>query len=135
MPAFDRLNAIAGRAIDRQFGEAISIVGRLRSQYGPRSTDADRDEIATIGVFSDDPSTNDIAGQRAGNSLPGATRLGDGVASIQIMAADAALWPWEPKKGDSAILAGRSPARGYDIADVHRLDHGDVVLILAREHS
>lgn len=133
MPAFDRLNRIAGKAVDRLYGEPIVISGRISSDYSGRSLDPGRAPITTRGVFADDPSPEDIGGQRAGNSLPGTTRLAQGAVSVKIMSADAASLSWQPVKGDLVTFANR--AGNYAVTEPRPLDHGDLVLILVRERG
>ncbi|RWX72586.1 hypothetical protein [Mesorhizobium sp. M2A.F.Ca.ET.039.01.1.1] len=134
MPAFDRLNRIAGKAVDRLHGERILISPRAEgSQYGGRVPDTTRVAHETRGVFADEPGVNDIAGQRAGNSLPGVTRLTNGQVSIQILAAFAELMPWEPRKGDLVQLIERAGSPFYSIVDPQKLDFGDRFLVLVRE--
>lgn len=133
MPAFDRLNRVAGKAVDRLYGEAVAITGRIVSQYGGGMADHAREAFATRGTFSDEPIAIELAGQRAGDNLPGTTRLAQGEAVIQIMAAHAAAMLWVPRKGDLAQLTERAGSPTYAVSRVDVLDHGDVVLTLARE--
>ncbi|RRY08808.1 hypothetical protein [Brucella anthropi] len=133
MPAFDRLSRVAGRAVDRLYGEEVSITGRIDSQYSGRTADPDRPAIKVRAVFADEPDADDIGGQRSGNSLPGVTRLTNGAVSIQIMAADVAAMLWLPRKGDLVRLSSRTGSPAYSVVDPRHLDHGDLHVILVRE--
>lgn len=135
MPAFDRLSRVTGKAVDRLYGEPVIIIGRIDSQYSARAVDASRSQVETRGVFADGPDIDDIGGQRSGNSLPGATRFSNGAVSIQIMAADAAVLAWLPRKGDLVRLTSRAGSPAYSIVDVRPLDHGDLYIILVRENT
>jgi len=130
---WQRLDALAGRAANAVFSEAVRIMPRLANEYIASQPDASRQEATVRGIFSLEPSTDDLRGQRISGESRGALRMVFAEAVIQITAAEAALIGFMPVKSDLIKLIDRPGCMTYAVEHVEPFDSGDIALYLTKE--
>lgn len=132
-PIWQRLDAIAGAAVNAVYGEAVRIKPRKSNEYVEAGPDLDRVEANVVGVFADEPSVDDLRGQRISGESRGVVQAKFAQASVQIMAAEVAKIVSLPVEGDSVVLPSRLPPLKFNLERSEKLDCGDLVLYLTRE--
>ncbi len=131
---FQRLDELAGRATDRVYGETIMVSPRIANEYIAAQPDIARPVKEVRGIFSLEPSTDDLRGQRVSGESRGAIRMVFAEAVIQLRAAEVELLNYEPVKPDLITLIDRKSLPTYAVEHVEPLDNGDLVLYLTKEN-
>lgn len=131
-----RLDALAGAAVQRVFAERIRITPRTAaSDYVAASPDLTRQPVLVMAVFSEETSAENLRGQRLSGESRGTTQMVSSQSAVQIMAAQAALIPYELGDDDLVTLVDRPDAPTYSINLADPLDGGDLTLYLSPEKA
>lgn len=131
-----RLDAITGAAVQRTFAELIRITPLTSaSDYVAPSPDPDRLPVDLLAVFSEETSAENLRGQRVSGESRGTTQIISSQSAVQIMAAQAALIPYELSGNDLVTLLGRPGLPTYSINLADPLDGGDLTLYLSPEKA
>jgi hypothetical protein len=134
MTNWQRLDAIAGAAVNSVFSEQVRITPRTAaSEYLAALPDPDRAVVVVKAVFALGPEIDDLRGSRLSGETRGVARAVFADASIQITSAIAATIGYEPKKGDLIELIERPGSPSYCIEHVDPLDCDDLVVWLTKE--
>lgn len=134
MNNWQRLDALAGAAVNRVYSDVVRITPRIAaSEYIAASPDPDFEPEEIKAVFALSPGTDDLRGARISGETRGVSRAVFAEASIQIMAAVAATIGFKPKTGDLIQLIERPGSPAYSVEHPETLDCGDVVLWLTKE--
>lgn len=135
MSILDRLDALAGGACDRAFGEGVVITPRRAGgRNSAPSNDAGRPARTTRGTFAvvpDDPAL--FEARQAGTNALGMTKLSLPGAYLDMTAAAVAALGWRLAKGDLVTLYERPGAPTYAVSFIAELDTGAVTLHLGKE--
>lgn len=133
-PIWQRLDALAGAAVNGVWGEDIRITPRTRaSDYVGAQPDQNRPIREVRAVFAEETKSDDLRGQRLSGEGRGTTEIASSPSTLQIMAAEAAKIGFDLQKADLITLIQRPGQPSYSIVLADPLDCGDIVLILARE--
>ena len=130
---WQRLDALAGRAANGVFGEPVKITPRLANEYVAARPDATRQEATVQGIFSLEPSSDDLRGQRISGESRGALRMTFAEAIVQFTAAEVAKIGFGMQTPDLITLIKRPGCPTYAIEHVEPLDSGDLVVYLTKE--
>lgn len=131
--AFEAWDDTLSAALSRAFAERALLRPRMSTQYAERSTDPDRPEAMTYGIFSAGPTQEDLRGQARGGQMSGTTKLSTTAAEFWIAKPQIDQLPWLPITGDAVVLTARNGQPIYAISRVATSDLGDLTLMLVRE--
>jgi hypothetical protein len=133
-PSWDRLDRLAGRAVNSQWGEACRFSPMVRSEFTSAQADPARAAVTVLGIFTLEPKEDgvDLRGQRLRGEFSGVSRVDLPGPRLKIMAEEAAKIGFRPRQGDQVILTERAGRPTYTIADVTDDDVGDLLMYLTQ---
>ena len=128
------LDRLAGRAVERAFGESVLIQPMTSGKNAAPSPDPDRGTATIRAVISIAPEDRPLfADRKAGANTLGPTRVTLAGVWATVTAASVAELGYQPVQGDLLGLIDRSGSPHYRITQVDLDDLGAVTLHLARE--
>lgn len=127
-----RLDAIVGRAVNRQWGEEIALQPAIPGEYTEWQPDPQRTETTVRGIFSSEFSSEDLRGERLKGEFAGVGRIAVGESCVLLMAEVYASLGYQLRAGDRLVLIERSGKPSYVVSANHPLDEGDALLVLTR---
>lgn len=135
MTPWRRLDALAGRAVNRLHGEIVAVQPVIHCDYTGGKPDTDRPGKEIRAVFSLEFTAEDLRGQRLKGEFAGVGRFALGETGLHIMATEYAALGYEIRRGDRITMTARDGRPAYVVSAAHPLGEGDVLLILTRDHS
>lgn len=137
MSALDLLDRLAGGAVDRAFGEVVTVIPRSGGRIAAASDDPSRPQKTVTAVFADAPSEMALFQNRMnGLKEVGTTGVLIPGAVLSLSAAQAKTLGYELRKGDLVKLSARAGTPRYAVSSPPQADDlGAVVLMLAREEA
>lgn len=133
-PAWDRLDSLAGRAVNSIWGEACHFSPMVRGEFTSAQPDPARTAVTVLGIFTLDPKENgtDLRGERLRGEFAGISRIDLPGSRLKVTAEEAAKIGFRPVQGDQVTLTDRPGAPTYQVADVLDHDGGDLLIFLTR---
>lgn len=134
MGAVRFLDCLAGRAVERAFGETLLVLPMAAARNAAPQADPERNPLAIRAVFSIAPEDRALfADRKGGANTVGPTRVQLSGTWATVTAAELARLGYPPVQGDIVVLVDRSGAPRFRITAADLDDLGAATLHLTRE--
>ncbi len=136
MPVLALLDRLAGRAVERAFGETLLVLPMAATRNAAPQADPERTPLAIRAVFSIAPEDRALfADRKGGANTVGPTRVQLSGTWATVTAAELARLGYPPVQGDIVVLIDRTGAPRYRVSTADLDDLGAATLHLTREAS
>ena len=124
------LSDLAAKACESVFGTRIRIRPMLKKRLSNAPADETRPVTVVVGEFARTPSSERlIPGKSAGST--GAMML-SAPATVTLRAGTIATLGYAVREGDRVEIIDEAGSPAFDVAEVHQIDGGNVMLVLVK---